>query len=73
MSQTINITKNITGKISGGTMVLYHNDHPIGKIDLQSKEMSLEEGYEAQGADIYSLQSTVEQEQYAEDCDMGWC
>lgn len=70
----VNITRNVTGKMEGGEMVLYHYRSPIGKINMQSKEVEMYDGYTMEDSHFFAVgDSRVFQNHYAHSCDMGWC
>lgn len=68
-----NITRNVTGKVEKGKVTLYHNKSPIGEVDLFSDQISMYEGYEMEEDRVYVTNSQTYQEEYAQDCDLGWC
>ncbi|MBA4494839.1 DUF2553 family protein [Paenactinomyces guangxiensis] len=72
--QRLNITSKVTGRIEEGDFVLYHYQSPIGKINLNTKELELYDGYAMEENRIYALEDNrVFHDYYAHGCDLGWC
>ncbi|SEM90327.1 DUF2553 family protein [Lihuaxuella thermophila] len=70
----INITRKVTGKMEAGGLVLYHNRSPVGKINMQTGEVEIYDGYTMEDNHIYAVgDHRVFQNHYAHNCDMGWC
>jgi hypothetical protein len=69
----VNITRKITGKFEDGKLVLYHNHQPIGELPVQGQDMTMYDGFELDQTHVYAVGSYAFEDQYANDCDMGWC
>lgn len=68
-----NVTRNVTGKVENGKVTLYHNKAPIGSVDLYTDQISMYNGYELEEDRVYAISEHAYQDQYAHNCDMGWC
>ncbi|MXQ53929.1 DUF2553 family protein [Shimazuella alba] len=69
----VNITRKITGKFEGGKLILYHNHQPIGELPVQGQGMTMYDGFELDQSHVYAVGSYAFEDQYAQNCDMGWC
>ncbi len=72
----VNITRQVSGRLLPGEMLLYYKQKPIGRIHLgKSCGMEVEEGFEVDGHDIYLVSKMEEpqEDSYTRNCDLGWC
>ncbi|TCS95931.1 DUF2553 family protein [Hazenella coriacea] len=70
----VNITRKVTGKMEQGNMIFYHNKSPIGHMDLNTMQVEMYDGFAMEEESIYAVgDQPIYQEQYAENCDLGWC
>jgi hypothetical protein len=69
----VNITRKITGKLEDGKLILYHNHQPIGELPVQGQGITMYDGFEAEESRVYAVGAYSFEDQYAENCDMGWC
>ncbi|RAL24392.1 DUF2553 family protein [Thermoflavimicrobium daqui] len=71
-----NITSEIIGKLDRGKLLLYYHNQLIGLVELDHHSISLNERYKLNGTQIYiknqgEVNNTVDN--YANNCDLGWC
>ncbi|WP_033100266.1 MULTISPECIES: DUF2553 family protein [Thermoactinomyces] len=68
------ITEKVSAKFEGGRLVFYHNHEPIGSMDLGTKEIQMNDGYDMKNNLILaSEKNTKLKDHYTENCDAGWC
>lgn len=75
-TKKVDITSKIVGKLQDQQVLLYAGDRHIGTIPLPNEEFSseFEAGFGMEAGKIYQKQTEgVEDDQYVEGCDMGWC
>lgn len=76
MTEKIDITSKVVGKISGEGMELFLNTAKIGEVIFQDnkKEYVLINGYLTENHRIYQIDKKREPvTQYVEGCELGWC
>lgn len=69
----VNITRKITGRLEDGKLILYHNHQPIGELPVQDHGMTMYDGFELDQSHVYAVGTYAFEEEYAKNCDMGWC
>lgn len=67
------ITEQVHGIVQNHEIWLTAKGKPIGKVPLT--RLQLESGYQLQDNRIIEADQTenLEKDQYADNCDMGWC
>lgn len=69
----VNITRKITARLEAGKLILYHNHQPIGELPVQDQGMTMYDGFELDQSHVYAVGSYAFEDEYAKNCDMGWC
>lgn len=69
----VNITRKITGRLEDGKLILYHNHQPIGELPVQDQGMTMYDGFEMDQTHVYAVGAYAFEDEYAKNCDMGWC
>jgi hypothetical protein len=72
----IDISSKVNGKLVEKDMLFYVNDREIGKMSMDNTEpqFQFQPDFGIEDNKIYQIQSVgVEDDQYVQGCDMGWC
>lgn len=75
-TKKVDISSKIAGKVQDQKIMFYVGDRNIGTMELPFDQTAfeLEEGFGVEDGKIYQKQTEgVEDDQYVEGCDMGWC
>lgn len=76
MTEKVDITDQVYGKLNGEDFLLYFKQFRIGEVTFvnQKKEYVLVPGYTTENHRIYKIQPKAEPvTQFVEGCDLGWC
>ncbi len=76
MTEKVDITSRIIGKMNGGGFELFLHGSRIGEIKFRDnqKEYILLQGFLSEDDRIFQLREKMEPvTQYVENCELGWC
>jgi hypothetical protein len=72
----IDVTSQIKGHVEDGNIILTFNGKPIKRVPLEQHISEIMDGYHIENGRILKETRFNEldvNEEYAQDCDMGWC
>ncbi|QHE51272.1 DUF2553 family protein [Pontibacillus sp. HMF3514] len=76
MTEKVDITSKVIGKVKGDGFELFLNGSKIGEVTFRNnqKEYILLQGFLSEDQRIFQLKPKQEPvTQYVEGCEMGWC
>jgi len=70
----MDITDKVEAKIESGILQFYHNHDAIGQMNLETREIRMDDGFRLENGRVYAEnRHDHDEDRYADQCDLDWC